>query len=54
MGPASSQLFMNLPGCETLYDAEPYPLEVATTWQHKSSVTGQRKTAIKTDCLQIL
>src|SRR5207342_1525222 len=54
MGPASSQLFMNLPCCETLYDAEPYPLEVATTWQHKSSATGQRKTAIKTDCLQIL
>src|SRR6185295_8367685 len=54
MGPASNQLFMNLPDCETLYDAEPYPLEVAATWQHRSSVTGQRKAAIKTDCLQIL
>src|SRR5678809_1603366 len=54
MGPASNQLFMNFPDCETLYDAEPYLLKVVTAWQHRSSVNGQRKTAIKTDCLQIL
>src|SRR6476646_3158117 len=49
MGPASNQLFMNLPACETLYDAGPYPLEVATAWQHTCSVTGKRNAAINTD-----
>src|SRR5689334_1822799 len=54
IGPASSQLFINVPAFETLYEAAPYPLEVATDWQHRCSVNGKRNAAIKTDCLQIL